>query len=192
MVKKVVDIKRQANGGDTEPSPQQGELSEQTVEQEELAPLSLEEQLAEAQAKAAEYLDGWQRARAELANFKRRTEAQRSEMIMSANSDLLARLLPVRDDLLLALENAPSGGEQAWEEWRDGVALVAHKFNSVLEAVGVVPIETEGQFFDPNVHEAISHEENPDFESGQIIAEVRQGYKLGDRVLRAAMVRVAR
>ena len=57
--------------------------------------------------------------------------------------------------------------------------------------MGVVPIETEGEFFDPNVHEAISHEANPDFESGQVIAQVRQGYKLGSRVLRAAMVRVA-
>ncbi len=186
MGKDAVDIKnRQTEGRDEESSP------EQATGKEELAPPSLADQLAEAEAKAAEYLDGWQRARAELANFKRRTEAQRTEMIVSANSDLLIKLLPVRDDLLLALENSPSGDGGSWDEWRDGVALVAHKFNSALEAVGVVSIETEGQFFDPNVHEAISHEENPDFESGQIIAQVRQGYKLGDRVLRAAMVRVA-
>ena len=160
---------------------------------EESPPPSLEEQLAEAQVQAAEYLDGWQRARAELANYKRRTEAQRAEMILNANSDLLGKLLPVLDDLQLALDNFPGEdtGRAAWEEWRDGVALVAHKFATVLEGTGVVPIETEGQIFDPNVHEAISHEANHDFESGQIIAQVRPGYKLGNRVLRAAMVRVA-
>jgi molecular chaperone GrpE len=69
--------------------------------------------------------------------------------------------------------------------------LVAHKFSSALDDVGVVPIEAEGESFDPNVHEAISHELNPDFESGQIIAQLRRGYKLGNRVLRASMVRVA-
>jgi molecular chaperone GrpE len=153
--------------------------------------LSPEEQVAELQTQVAEYLDGWQRARAELANFKRRTEAQRAEMVLSANADLLARLLPVLDDLQLALENRPHGDVGTWKEWSDGVALVAHKFAGVLQEVGVVPIETEGQSFDPMVHEAISYEENPDFESGQIIAQVRRGYLLGDRVLRPAMVRVA-
>jgi molecular chaperone GrpE len=104
---------------------------------------------------------------------------------------LLTRLLPVLDDLQLALENSPQEGDGAWGEWREGVALVAHKFSAVLEEVGLVPIETDGAFFDPNVHEAISHEAIPDMESGQIIAQVRRGYKLGNRVLRAAMVRVA-
>ncbi len=153
---------------------------------------SLEEQVAELQKQVAEYLDGWQRSRAELANYKRRTEAQRAEMVVSANADLLARLLPVLDDLRLALDNSPQGDKGNWTEWRNGVAMVAHKFAGVLEEVGVAPIETKGQSFDPLIHEAISYEENPDFESGQIIADVRQGYMLGNRVLRPAMVRVAR
>lgn len=153
---------------------------------------SLEEQVADLQKQAADYLDGWQRARAELANYKRRTEAQRAEMVVSANADLLTRLLPVLDDLRLALENSPEDDAGTWSDWSNGVALVAHKFASVLEDVGVVPIETEGQPFDPSVHEAITYEENPDFESGQIIADVRRGYRLGNRVLRPAMVRVAR
>ena len=68
---------------------------------------TVEEKLEEAQTQAAEYLDGWQRARAELANFKRRTEAQRSEMTLSANANLLAKLLPVLDDLQMALDNIP-------------------------------------------------------------------------------------
>ena len=149
------------------------------------------EQLAEAQAQAAEYLDGWQRARAELANYKRRVEAQRSEMILSANADLLAKLLPILDDLELALANSPNGDAEAWQEWREGITLILHKFRAALSSVGVSPIQAEGEIFDPNVHEAISHEPSPDHESGQIIAQVRQGYRLGDRVLRASLVRVA-
>jgi len=152
---------------------------------------SLEEQLAEAKTLVAEYLDGWQRARAELANFKRRTEAQRAEMTLSANAGLLTKLLPILDDLQLALENKPNELSAAGQEWSEGIALISHKFLSVLENVGVKPIETAGTTFDPNVHEAISYEPNPDFESGQIIAQVRPGYLLGERVLRPSMVRVA-
>lgn len=167
---------------------------QEAAEPAEEAPPTPEEQLNEAQALAAEYLDGWQRARAELANFKRRTEAQRAEMVVNASQNLLQQLLPALDDLQLALEKAPTGEANCseWGEWRDGVALVAHKFAAVLDRVGVVPIEVDGQEFDPTVHEAISYEEHPDLESGQIIAQVRQGYMLGERVLRAAMVRVAK
>ena len=167
-------------------------------EQAEMPAPSIEEQLAKAETVAAEYLDGWQRSRAELANYKRRVEAQRAEMALAANAGLLEKLLPVLDDLQLALVNAPDNAADngdlltAWQEWRDGVALIAHKFANILESVGVVPIETSGQAFDPTVHEAVSHEEHPELKSGQIIAELRRGYKLGDRVLRAAMVRVAR
>ncbi|MBN1317172.1 MAG: nucleotide exchange factor GrpE [Anaerolineales bacterium] len=176
------------------------EIDQEAAPEAEEEP-SLEEQLEKANEQAAEYLDGWQRARAELANFRRRVEAQRSEMAIMSNANLLEKLLPLLDDLQLALTNDPqAGGKQddeqetnrAWQEWRDGVALITQKFANILNGVGVVPIETDGQDFDPNVHEAVSYEEHPEKESGQIIAQVRTGYKLGDRVLRAAMVRVAR
>jgi molecular chaperone GrpE len=78
-----------------------------------------------------------------------------------------------------------------WKEWREGIALILGKFHAVLASVGVSLIAAEGEAFDPNVHEAISHEPSPDHESGQVIAQVRKGYKLGDRVLRASLVRVA-
>jgi molecular chaperone GrpE len=163
----------------------------QEEETEEGAAPDLLDQLAEAQAQAAEYLDGWQRARAELANYKRRVESQRAEMILSANAELLIKLLPILDDLELAVANSPNGNVEAWEEWREGIALILNKFHTVLASVGVSAIPAEGESFDPNVHEAISHEPSSDHESGEIIAQVRQGYKLGDRVLRASLVRVA-
>lgn len=182
-------VDKATNKEELEALPDEGGARDEMEAEEES--LTVEEQLEVAEAQAAEYLDGWQRARAELANYKRRIEAQRSEMALSANSNLLTKLLPVLDDLQLALENTPQEDGGSWEEWQGGIALVEHKFAVVLKDVGIVPIETEGQFFDPNVHEAISHEANPDYESGQIIARMRRGYKLGNRVLRAAMVRVA-
>ena len=109
------------------------EVSEDKVKEE---PPSLEEQLAAAEDLAAEYLDGWQRARAEMANFKRRSEAQWAERTLFANVDLLTKLLPVLDDLQLALEKSPENTDAAWEEWRQGIALVAHKFLSFVENHG--------------------------------------------------------
>ena len=91
------------------------EVSEDKIKEE---PPSLEEQLAAAEDLAAEYLDGWQRARAEMANFKRRSEAQWAERTLFANVDLLTKLLPVLDDLQLALEKSPENADAAWEEWR--------------------------------------------------------------------------
>lgn len=173
----------------TEEHKEHPEVQEEAAE--EAAAPDLLDQLAEAQAQAAEYLDGWQRARAELANYKRRVETQRAEMVLSANADLLLKLLPILDDLQLAVANSPNGDVEAWKEWREGIALILNKFETVLTNVGVTPIPAEGESFDPNVHEAISHEPSPDHESGEIIAQVRQGYKLGDRVLRASLVRVA-
>ncbi|HZU86999.1 MAG TPA: nucleotide exchange factor GrpE, partial [Anaerolineaceae bacterium] len=76
--------------------------------------------------------------------------------------------------------------------WAEGVALIARKLSGILESEGVRPMQAEGEMFDPAMHEAISHEDHPDFQSGQIIEVVQQGYTIGDRVIRPALVRVAR
>jgi molecular chaperone GrpE len=193
MTAEVFFMTDKATQAEEQASVEEEETHQEVLEEgaAEAAQSDLQEQLAEAQAQAAEYLDGWQRARAELANYKRRVETQRAEMVFSANADLLIKLLPILDDLELAVANSPNGDAEAWKEWSDGIALILAKFHTVLTSVGVSPIPAEGETFDPNIHEAISHEPSPDHESGQIIAQVRQGYKLGDRVLRASLVRVA-
>jgi molecular chaperone GrpE len=88
------------------------------------------------------------------------------------------------------LKNRPSAGEGA--AWAEGVELVYKKFRTLLEAEGVVQMEAEGELFDPNFHEAITQEDNEEHESGHIIEVVQKGYMLGERVLRPALVRVAR
>jgi molecular chaperone GrpE len=93
------------------------------------------------------------------------------------------------DDLDLALKNRPQEGDEAG--FAEGVELIYRKLLSILESEGVNSINTDGQYFDPNLHEAITHEQHPELDSGRIIAVVKKGYRMGDRVLRPAQVRVA-
>jgi molecular chaperone GrpE len=142
-------------------------------------------------AQAAENLDGWQRARAEFANYKRRVEAERTELAASAGAEALKRVLPAVDDFERAMQTLPDDLND--HPWVNGVLMVQRKLNAALEQSGITPMATSpGDTFDPNVHEAITHEDSDQFTSEQIIGEVQRGYKIGDRVLRPAMVRVAR
>jgi len=147
---------------------------------------ALQKQLEEAQAKAAENLDGWQRSQAEFVNYKSRVQRDREADYTSMKGDIIKKVLPVLDDLERSLAHRPKG-----DSWADGMELIARKFRNVLEAEGVKCIEAEGQPFDPNFHEAISAEPNEEVESGHVIAVVQNGYMLGERVIRPAMVRVS-
>lgn len=146
--------------------------------------------LEESQAKANEYLDGWQRARAEFANYKKRVDREQALVYQTTAGNIIKRYLEIMDDLERALKNHPAEGDGA--AWAEGIDLIYRKLQALLEAEGVKPMPADGQFFDPNLHEAISHEAAPALESGQIIEVVKQGYMLGDRVLRPAWVRVAK
>jgi len=162
---------------------------------EEAAPTdeltALREELEKAKAQAAEYLDGWQRARAELANARKRFEKERSEAGQLANGTLLRRILPVLDDLDRALKTLPADLQE--HSWANGIVLVQRKFLAVLESEGVKPIEVKpGTRFDPAWHEAVTHEDHDTFKEGEIIAEVQKGYLYGEQVLRPALVRVAK
>lgn len=151
---------------------------------------TLKEELSKAQAKANEYLEGWQRSAADFSNYKRRIEREQAQNQQLVTANVIKRFLEIFDDLERALKNRPQNPE--FDQWVEGIELVYRKFLSYLETEGIQPIETEGQFFDPNLHEAISQEDHPELESGRIIGVVQQGYRLGDRVLRPARVRVAR
>ncbi len=147
---------------------------------------ALKKQLEEAEAKAAENLDGWQRAQAEFVNYKNRLQRDREAEYVAMKGDIFKKVLPVLDDLERALANRPNG-----DAWAEGMALIARKFQNVLEAEGVKRIEAAGQPFDPTLHEAISSEPSQEVESGHVIEVVQNGYMLGDRIIRPAMVRVA-
>ncbi len=150
---------------------------------------ALQEQLSAAQSQAQEYLDGWQRARAEFANYKRRVERDREQMQQDAVARVVLRYLPVVDDLERALQNRPQEGEGA--AWAEGIELVYRKLLAALEADGVKRMEVLGEHFDPNLHEAVIQEASDEHESGQIIEVLQPGYWIGERVLRPALVKVA-
>lgn len=167
-----------------------------TALEAQIAALTTDLQSAQAEceqlkAQAAENLDGWQRSRAEFANYKRRIEAERTELTAGAGAEALKRVLPAVDDFERAWQTRPD--ELKDNPWVNGVQLVQRKLNAALEQSGITPISVSpGDAFDPNIHEAITHEDSDQFGSEQIIGEVQRGYKLGERILRPALVRVAR
>ena len=160
------------------------------LQQDDSVESEVEDEFSQLKVEAAEYLDGWQRARAEFANYKKRVERESEEVRQRIASEIILRYLNIMDDLERAIDNAPD--EQDMLEWVSGIELIYQKFGALLEAEGVEPIETEGERFDPNLHEAISYEESEEYEGGSIIAVTQSGYKLGDRIIRPAMVRVAK
>jgi molecular chaperone GrpE len=141
------------------------------------------------EAKAAEYLDGWQRAKAEFSNYKKRINRDREQYNKDAVGRVVMDYLPVVDDLERALKDKPTEGDYA--KWADGIELIYRKLVTTLENDGVVPMKAEGEMFDPNQHEAIVQIESDGFESGQIVEVLQSGYLIGDRVLRPARVCIA-
>jgi molecular chaperone GrpE len=167
------------------------EADEETLEfEEEVVLEGLTAELERVRAEGQEYLDGWQRSRAEFANYRKRVERENQESHKRAAGDVLCRYLGVIDDLELALRERPQEGDAA--VWAEGIEIIHQKLLGLLQAEGVEPIQAQGEIFDPNFHEALSHEESSDHEEGQVIEVIRQGYVLGERVLRPALVRVAK
>ncbi|HJX40310.1 MAG TPA: nucleotide exchange factor GrpE [Anaerolineales bacterium] len=156
-------------------------------------PLDAQELTAEMErirSERQEFLDGWQRARAEFANYRKRVEREQEEARSRIAGETLVRVLAIIDDLDRALRDRPAEGEAA--AWAEGIELIYRKFQALLEAEGVQLIQAEGQAFDPSLHEALSHEESEAHAEGQVIEVVQRGYRIGDRVLRPALVRVAK
>jgi len=166
-------------------------------EKEELVTLSkadydaLNTALEEAKKKEQENLEGWQRERADFSNYKKRVDRDQETSKNSYKADVLKKFLPVLDDLELAYQHRPEDGEAA--SWAEGIELIIRKFRSVLENDGLKKIEVKaGDKLDPNIHLAVSYEENDEFGSEEIIEVLKNGYRMGDRVIEPAVVRVAR
>ena len=156
-------------------------------------PLDLQQLTAELEqirSDRQEFLDGWQRARAEFANYRKRVEREQDEARSRIAGETLLRVLAIMDDLDRALRDRPAEAEAA--AWAEGIDLIYRKFQALLEAEGIQLIQAEGQAFNPALHEALSHEESEAHDEGQVIEVVQRGYRIGDRVLRPALVRVAK
>ena len=192
--KKVVDEESVETVVNTEAA-ENVENAEATEPQEETQeePLSevdeLKKQLAEAMEKNAELQDKYLRQAAEFDNYRKRTIKEKAELIKSAAEKLMVAELPVVDDMDRALENMEKGMDA--DACIEGFKLIVHKFNNILTQNGLEKIETDGQEFDTDFHEAIALIPAPSEElKGKILDCVQPGYKLGDKVIRHAKVAV--
>jgi molecular chaperone GrpE len=150
---------------------------------------ALQERIAQLEKESAEHKDQWMRAVADYKNFKRRADAERSELIRGASANLLMKLLPIMDDLERAMGSVTP--EVAESKWYAGFKLIPQKLSNVLESEGVSPIEALGQEFDPNLHEAVIYEE-AEGQEGKVTGDLQRGYKLREKVLRPSMVKVGK
>jgi molecular chaperone GrpE len=136
-----------------------------------------------------DYHDRWLRKTAEFDNYRKRIERERREQADQAVVHLLQELLLVVDDFDRAL-TVEAGGEA--DAYRKGVELIHQKLHDLLRKRGVKAFDSLGADFDPNIHQAVVHEASPDHREGEVIGEMQKGYMMGDRLLRPAMVKVAK
>ncbi len=144
----------------------------------------------ELQRQRDDYYDRLLRKTAEFDNYRKRTERERIQLSEAAAADLLQELLPLVDDMERALKADPGG--EATEAIRRGVELIHKQMLETLRKRGVTPFESLGADFDPHVHMAVAHEPADGRREGEVVEEFRRGYMLGDRLLRPAMVKVAK
>lgn len=147
-------------------------------------------EVAELQKQRDEFYDRLLRKTAEFDNYRKRTDRERQQLSEAAAADLLQELLPLVDDLQRALNTDP--GRDAGESLHRGVELIHKQLLEVLRKRGVRPIEALGADFDPHYHMAVSHQPAAGRREGEVIEVFRPGYMLGDRLLRPAMVKVAK
>lgn len=149
----------------------------------------LRAELEEAQRQWTYFRNLLQRVQADFANYRKQVEAEKEEHRRTAAADLLKRLLPVVDDLDRAVAHIPEGTDPSWAE---GLRLIHRKLHRALEEAGLQRIPALGRPFDPWEHEVLAFEETEAFPEGEVIEVLREGYKLHGRVLRPALVRVAK
>jgi molecular chaperone GrpE len=153
------------------------------------------EQLAELQAKAAKADEYWERLlrqTADFDNFKKRNARERQEAVKFANAALLEKLVLVLDNFEMGLAATNTSSEAGVTALQQGITMILSQFKGVLADAGLEEIEATGKPFDPNVHEAVSQQESADVLEGQVLQQVRKGYRLKERLIRPASVIVAR
>ena len=162
-----------------------------TIDAGSLAPEQLEELKARA-AKADEHWDRLLRTTADFDNFKKRAARERSEAIQFANASLLQKLLPIVDSFEMALAAAQTAKDAPSASLQTGITMVQSQLKSILAEAGLEEIDATGKAFDPALHEAVSQTETNEFPEGQVVQQMRKGYKLRERLLRPASVVVAK
>lgn len=153
------------------------------------------EQLEELKTRAAKADENWERllrTTADFDNFKKRAAREKQDAIRYANEALLEKLVPVLDNFDAALSAAQTKAAGAGQSMQTGIAMIFQQLKKVLTESGLEEVDASGQKFDPNLHEAVSQQETVEIPEGQVVQQLRKGYKLRDRLLRPATVVVAK
>ena len=158
------------------------------------APLTRQqiEELKQKASKADEHWDRLLRTLADLENFKKRAARERQEAIKFANASLLEKLIPALDNFDMALAAANNAETHSLESLKTGIAMVYNQLKAALAESGLEEIDATNQPFDPNLHEAVSHQDSAELPEGHVLQQLRKGYKLRERLIRPASVVVAR
>jgi molecular chaperone GrpE len=186
--KKKEELKKENESASGSETPVQDEAEMVTIPLKEYAEQL--EKIDDLQNQLDQFSDGWQRERAEFANYRKRADRDEEMNRQTSRIGILRKYLDIHDDIDLAVKNMPEHIHD--DAWSNGILLIQQKLVNVLASEGLEPVTAADGEFDPHIHEAISLEENPDVESGKIIETVQQGYKIGDRVVRPSRVRVAK
>lgn len=164
--------------------------SEETQEEQEFNKdeyiAKLNDDLNEQKRKADEYFESLKRNMADFDNFKKRMSKEKESLYSTITSDVVLELLPVLDNFEKAME-----AECKDEEFKNGMKMIYDQILEVLKKIGVEKIEALNQVFDPNIHEAVMHIEDENYSEKQIVEEFRKGYRIGDKIIRHSMVKVA-
>jgi molecular chaperone GrpE len=187
MKKSDVEIEKQSEGTDAP------EAAEPLVPVE-LVPLT-SEQLEELKEKAAKADEHWQRllrTSADFDNFKKRAAREKQDAIKFANEGLLQKLIPVLDNFDMALSAAQAAQGDSAESLQTGISMIYQQLKNAASEAGLEEVDAVGKVFDPNFHEAVSQKESADIPEGNVLQQLRKGYKLRERLLRPASVIVAR
>ena len=147
----------------------------------------LKHALGEEKEKAENYLANWQRVQADFANYKRRVEQEKTEIVEFANSTLILSLLSIMDDFERAFDSFPP--ELAKSNWIEGINLIYNKLENIIKERGLAEIKAKGELFDAHLHEAVMNQEGKE---GIVIEEIQKGYKLKNRIIRPSKVVVGK
>jgi len=182
-------FKKPNGGSETELDVDHELPAEGTEQAEDEKPASdLQAELEKAQTERAAFLDRAARLQAEFDNFRKRNAKEQQDYREYALADALKSLLPILDSLDRALKTDAA----SLKDFHDGIELIDKQFHDALAKLGVQPVPAEGEVFDPNLHQAVQMVDTDEAEDNHVIDELQRGYKLKDRLLRPAMVRVAR
>jgi len=194
----ITNLKKTVNPTQVDPElqgevPGQTDEEPETEEKKELPPPTPEElkQLREQATKAEEYYDRLQRQVAEADNLRKRLAKEKQEAIRYANESLIVELLPTIDNFEMAINAAQKSGDNSIDSLKTGIEMIYTQIKRTLEEIGVTEIDATGQTFDPSQHEAMSRIKTSKAEEGTVLEQTRKGYRLRDRLLRAASVVVA-